>query len=428
MTKDKYATTRSRTWADKAHQLDRYRWQLLRERHGWTGSLARFLRNAIIEVIYGLAAKFRLAVSVDPSPCDLLLLQAAPHVIPLQRKKKFMLALRERGHSLTEIALPEIRDVISKCMLRRPPQHVPLRYFPYAAHAAWLVEKYRPRILLNDRNGSFYSPFLRLALNRQGSLLVQLAHATTVDTSRRLGMNDYDYYFLFGRSSLDALRARSLRYGTSTAVLVGSHMVDDSYALPPPVPDLKTVLVLGLGPDKEKMPEYQATYQLLCNWAELHPEYHMLIKRHPRSHMGFWEAAEHQLRNVHVLPSTATLAQALGKASIVVSIVSNAVIEAALAQRPILFVNCGHDSDALSQARYFGGKINTIEMLEHGVNELEQNYHGACRRSADFAEYHLAFGIRGMQQNIDDLERLLAGDTPQADTAVIKEALAGHNR
>jgi hypothetical protein len=351
------------------------------------------------------------------------LLQAAPRVIPLQRKKKFMLALQERGHHLTEIALPEMRDVISGRMLRRPPQHVPLRYFPYAAHAAWLVEKYQPRILLNDRNGSFYSPFLRLTLNRRGSLLVQLAHATTVDASRRLGMIDYDYYFLFGRSSLDALQARHLRYGTCNAVLVGSHMVDDSYALPPPAPDLKTVLVLGLGPDKEKMPKYQATYQLLRNWAELHPEYRMLIKGHPRSHLNFWEAAEHQLRNVQVLPGTTTLAQALSKASIVVSIVSNAVIEAALAQRPILFVNSGNDNDALSQARFFGAQIRNLEVLEQSISELEKNYDDARRRSADFAEYHLAFGVQGMRQNINDLERLLTGHMPLSCTEPIKNTI-----
>jgi CDP-glycerol glycerophosphotransferase (TagB/SpsB family) len=181
--------------------------------------------------------------------------------------------------------------------------------------------------------------------------------------------------------------------------------------------------VLGLGPDKEKVSGYQATYQLLRDWAERHPEYRMLIKKHPRSYMEFWETAEHQLGNVHVLPRASTLAEALGQASIVVNIVSNAVIEATLAQRPILFVNCGNDRDILSQARFFGGKISTMEMLEHGMDALQQNYLDSCRRSADFAEYHLAFGIQGMRQTIDDLERLLAGDAPQACTEVVENTI-----
>src|SRR5690606_28367422 len=124
------------------------------------------------------------------------------------------------------------------------------RYFGLAAYAQWLVEHHQPRILLNDRNGSLYAPFLRLALNARGSLLVHLAHATTVEGSRRLGMNDYDYYFLFGQSSLEALQARKLRFGSSTAVLAGSHMIDDDYVMPAPDLATRTLLILGVGPDK----------------------------------------------------------------------------------------------------------------------------------------------------------------------------------
>lgn len=406
-------------WAAKARALDGYRWAMLRERHGRAGSLLRFLRDAIIEALYGLIAHFRLAASVSPEPCDILLLQSSPRVILLQRKKSFMAALSERGHRLLETALPEMRDLLASRRLKRPPFPVPLRYFAYAAHAAWLAGKYPARIVLNDRNGSLYSPFLRLALNTEGRLLVQLAHSTTMEASRRLAMNDYDYYFLFGRSSLEALQARRLRFGRTQAVLAGSHMVDENYVLPPPDPALKTVLVLGLGPDKEKVPGYQATYALLRDWAGRHPEYRMLVKAHPRSHMTFWKCAERELDNVRVLPPECSLADALGMASIAVNIVSNAVIEAALAGRPILFVNCGNDNDILSQARFFDGKVSTLEALEQGVESLEQDYAAACRHSASFAEYHLAFGTEGLRRNIRELERLLAGDAPEAPTETI---------
>ena len=404
------------SWVEKAYALDRYRWQVLREGHGWAGSALRFLRDAMIETWYGLVAKWRLASSVESEPCDFLLLQSSPRVILLQRKKSFIAALQDRGHRLIETALPEMHDLLASRKLKRPSHAVPLRYFVYAAHAAWLVAKYQPKILLNDRNGSFYSPFLRLALNAEGRLLVQLAHSTTVEASRRLGMNDYDYYFLFGRSSLEALQARKLRFGDTKAVLAGSHMIDESYALPDPDPALKTVLVLGLGPDKEKVPGYQATYALLRAWSERHPAYQVLVKAHPRSRMEFWSETEHCLPNVHVLPPECTLAQALGMASIVINIMSNAVIEAALAVRPILFVNCGDAKDILSQGRFFDGQIASMEALEQGVQSLEQNYVLARQRSAAFAEFHLASGTNGLQHNVHDLERLLAGLPPEAHT------------
>jgi hypothetical protein len=410
-------------WTEKARALDHYRWALLRERHGWSGSMLRFLRDAIIETLYGLAARGRLAASIVPESCDFLLLQSSPRVILLQRKKPFIAALRSRGHRLIETALPEMRDLFASRMFKRPPHPVPLRYFACAAHAAWLVAKYQPKILLNDRNGSLYSPFLRLALNSEGRLLVHLAHSTTVEASRRLGMNDYDYYFLFGRSSLKALLARKLRFGDTTAVLAGSHMVDDSYALPASDPALKTVLVLGLGPDKEKVAGYQATYALLSDWAARHSEYRVIVKAHPRSRMEFWGEAERCLSNVQVLPPECTLAQALGMASIVVNIMSNAVIEAALAKRPVLFVHCGNAKDILSQRQFFGGQIDTVDALEQGVQALEQDYALSRQRSEAFADYHLASGMDGLRQNVSDLERLLVGLAPEAPTEKIEKTI-----
>lgn len=406
-------------WMDMSRALDRYRWCMLRERHGWPGSMLRFVRDALVDAAFGIAARCRLASAIAPESSDFLLLQSSPRVIRLQRKKAFIAALRGRGHRLIETALPEMRDMLASRSLTMPPHRVPLRYFAYAAHAAWLVRKYPARIYLNDRNGSFNSPFLRLALNAEGGLLVQLAHSTTLESSRRLGMNDYDYYFLFGRSSLEALQARKLRFGTTQAVLAGSHMVDEGYALPPPDPALRTVLVLGLGPDKEKVPGYQATYALLNSWAGQHPEYRVLVKSHPRSHMVFWRSVARELDNVQVLPPESSLAEALGMASIVVNIVSNAVIEAALAARPVLFVNAGNDDDILSQARFFDGKIRTVEALERGVASLERDYAAACRRSAAFAEYHLAYGTQGLCQNVHELERLLVGNVPDALTELV---------
>lgn len=410
-------------WMEKARALDCYRWRLLRERHGWLGSAARFLRDAIIGTGYGLVARFRLATRVEQEPCDFLLLQSSERVLLLQRKRALVAALQARGHRLIETALPDMSDLLASRRLWQPPHQVPLRHFAQAAHAAWLVRKYQPRILLNDRNGSFYSPFLRLALNAEQRLLVQLAHSTTVEESRRLGMNDYDYYFLFGRSSLEALQLRKLRFGTTTAVLAGSHMIDESYALSAPDPELKTLLVLGLGPDKEKLPVYQATYGVLRDWAARHPGYRVIVRAHPRSYSTFWSDAGSNLPNVEVLPRECSLAEALSMASIVANIVSNAVIEAALAARPVLFVNCGSNADILCQERFFGKRIGNPADLEQGVRAIEERYQEACARSVAFSEYHLAFGTLGLKQNVQDLERLLAGKVPEAQSELIENTV-----
>ncbi|GAB3474418.1 polysialyltransferase family glycosyltransferase [Azotobacter salinestris] len=398
-------------WARRARMLDRYRWRLLRERHAWPGAALRFGREALLDLIFGIRAHLGLSkASRESESCDFLLLQGAPKVIPLQRKKHLIAALRGAGHHLVEIAQEDPRAVIAGHMLARPPQPVPLRYFGYAAYAEWLIERHDPKLLINDRNGSLYSPFLRLSLNRLGRPLVHLAHATTLEDSRRLGMTDYDYYFLFGQSSLDALRERPLRFGDTRAVLSGSHMIDRAYDLPPADAALRTLLILGVGPDKEKEAGYQRTYALLRDWAADNPHYRVLVKAHPRSKVPFWQEAAAQHAHIEVLPAGCTLAEALGRAGVVVNIMSNAVVEAALARRPVIYVNAGDDRDIFAQERFFGGRIDSLAALTQRVAWIEEHYLASLEKAREFAEYHLAHGVCGLEQTIELLGRLLQGD------------------
>jgi GR25 family glycosyltransferase involved in LPS biosynthesis len=398
----------SNPWHDKARELDRYRWLLLRERHGVFGSAVRFAREMLGDWWFGVRARRRLTSAVAVEPCDFLLLQSAPKVIRLQRKKLLIEALRAAGYALVETALQTPGRILRERLLKAPPYAVPTRYFGLAAYAEWLVEHHQPRILLNDRNGSLYSPFLRLALNARGLQLVHLAHATTVEGSRRLGMNDYDYYFLFGQSSLEALQQRALRFGRSTAVLAGSHMIDRAYDLPVAELELRTLLILGVGPDKEKEAGYQATYALLRDWAAAHPEYRVLVKAHPRSQVPFWQQAA-MSGNLQVLPPECGLAEALGMASVVVNIMSNAVIEAALARRPIIYVNAGRDVDIFAQERFFGERVASVEAFSQRMDVIASAYPESVECSVAFAGYHLAQGCEGLAHCLSLLQRLQAG-------------------
>lgn len=402
-------TAAANSWADKARALDRYRWQSLRERHGLLGSAMRFAREALSDWWFGLRAKSRLADSFVAEPCDFLLLQSMPKVIKLQRKKLLKEGLCSRGYNLVETALQSPSVILHKRLLKRPPYPVPTRYFGIAAYAEWLVEHHQPRILLNDRNGSLYSPFLRLALNARGGLLVHLAHATTVEGSRRLGMNDYDYYFLFGRSSLEALQARKLRFGTSTAVLAGSHMIDTAFDIPPASPAQRTVLVLGVGPDKEKEPAYQEAYALVARWAAEHPDYQVLIKRHPRSSAALWLSLA-SCCNIEVLSVDVPLHQALARAAVVVNFMSNAVIEAGLARRPIIYVGAGQNRDIFEQERFFGRAVISSEGFSERMESILQNYPSSVRAAEEFAAFHLVGGFRGLERTLLLLEKMLFGE------------------
>ena len=408
-------------WAAKARALDRYRWLLLRERHGLVGSVLRFSRDALLDIAFGIRAYIAMPNSaVVAESCDFLLLQGAPKVIALQRKKRLIETLQSRGHHLVESAHQEPRRVIAQRLLARPPQAVPLRYFGYAAYAEWLVQRHDPRLLINDRNGSYCAPFLRLSLNQRQKLLVHLAHASTVEKSRRLGMNDYDYYLLFGKSSAEALSRRSLRFGTSTLLLTGSHMIDSAFDLSATSPSLKTLLVLGVGPDKEKEACYLQNYRLITEWAANHPDRHVLIKGHPRSRMTFWIQAASEQPNIEVLPASCPLEKALEQAAIAINFMSNAVMEAGLARRPAIYVNTCQEREVFEQERFFGPAVKSAAVLQERIRTIEQDYLQHVARAEDFACFHLAGGVKGLERTVATLEALVCEAELPVDIARTK--------
>lgn len=395
-------------WKARAQQLDRYRWVLWRERHGVVGSALRVLRDAIVDLTHGIGARLRAVPAPNSLARRVLVLHGSPKLLAQHRKDGLIEALRAKGHDVIEAAIEPLGVAVYQRLLYHPPAKVPLRYYAHAAYAEWLARHNDPQLVLSERNGSLVSPFLRLSLNAQGKRLAHLAHATTVEHSRRLSMTDYDYYLLFGQSSLAALQGRQLRFGSTQAVLTGSYLIDQHYNMPPATAEPR-LLVLGVGPDKEKRDGYQRTYALIREWASQHPHVPVTFKAHPRSRTTFWQEAASALPNIKVAPPQESLAQALERCSVVLNIMSNAALEASLANRPVIYVNASEESDSLEQERFFGECVTDSQMLDQRLVWLCQHYEQALQQTRAFAEYHLANGVHGQDKTAEAIDRLIHG-------------------
>jgi hypothetical protein len=86
---------------------------------------------------------------------------------------------------------------------------------------------------------------------------------------------------------------------------------------------------------------------------------------------------------------------------------SNAVIEAALAKRPIIYVNTDGFTDIFGQEQAFGGAVKTPEVLTSRLLEIEQDYLARVAVSESFARFHLAGGFLGLQRTFAILEALI---------------------
>lgn len=394
----------------RTRQLDAYRWALLREKHGLLGSLLRTLRDTAADLALGIGARALAGEASTEGAKRILVLHGSPKLLAQRRKNGLIKALRQRGHEVVEDAIEPLGTAVRHKRLYRPALRVPLRYYAHAAYAEWLARHHNPGLVLNERHGSLVIPFLRLSLNHQGRHLAQLSHATSVDHSRRLSMTDYDYYLLFGQSSLQALQRRNLRFGSTRAILTGSYLIDQRYDMPAPHSELR-VLVLGVGPDKEARPGYERTYELICQWAARHPQVPVTFKAHPRSRMTFWKAAAARVGNIHLAAPHTSLAEALEQSSVVLNIMSNAALEACLANRAVVYVNASGDADVLEQARFFGNCVNDLESLEERLDWLSAHYQQALSGARAFAEYHLAHGLQGQNKTAEVIDCLIQQQT-----------------
>ncbi|MET4692683.1 hypothetical protein [Endozoicomonas lisbonensis] len=383
----------------KLKALDRYRQALAAERKKGIKKTTKYWLETLN--LYFLSILTWLKITFQSSPIraenvDILLFQHSEKVIRLNRKKALKAELQKINYSLAEIPFYKGQKVLNKGLVKKPSYPVSFKYLYLAAYAEYLVSTYNPKLMLNDRNGMLLSPFLRESLNRRNAKLIQLAHATTVEDNWQFSMNDYDYYFLFGQSSYEKLKQRNLIFGDSKVVLSGSHMVDNSYNLKPMKAYNNKLLLLGMGPDREKTKLAQLNYQILLDWAIQHKEHKLFIKRHPRSTSTFWDDAAKKYNNIDLVSKKSSLAQALETSGIVISIESNAVLEASLAKRPILFLNALDSEDIFSLESFFGNRVSDKNSFTKKIAEYSNSYIQFIEKTDDFSSFHLKHGCNGL--------------------------------
>ena len=394
----------------KLKKIDLYRKSLTAERYTGLKRIAKYYLGTIKLYILGINTWFNLKFlhnKQKTKSVDVLLFQHSEKVIKLNRKKALKSKLRELDYNLLEIPFYKSKQVLKKKLIKKPSFNIGIKYLYYAAYAEYIVSEYNPKLLLNDRNGMLLAPFLREALNRNGAKLIQLAHATTVEDDWQFSMNDYDYYFLFGHSSYNALNKRNLLFGSSKVILSGSHMIGDDYNLPALASFNNHVLLFGMGPDREKTELATENYQIILDWIRRHSEYTLFVKLHPRSKYLFWQTAKKKYNNIKVLDREVLLSDALKKVSIVLSIESNAILEAALTYRPIIFVNIFNSNDIFSLEKFYGRRADSHFAISHKINEISKNYSKYTKITKKFSEFHLENGTNGLDQSIQLIDKII---------------------
>jgi hypothetical protein len=333
--------------------------------------------------------------------CDVLVVHK-PSKRGSRRNSKLIERLVADGISVQETTALSEEDISRQGLVCGPYLHDEV-FRVYEGYANYLKRRYQPKVIVME-NLTPLAPFLR-SREPGDPVTFQLAHCVIAKRPRHNSMMDFDYYALYGPSSLQFLKALPLRFGDCNFLFAGSYLFDDAFQLPAPEANAP-LLFLGMSPGLEARPEGERLNRLVADWQQQSGR-ELLVRVHPRARQGFW--AQHKAPGIEVLPDESFVKSA-GRASMVMSGYTTAVLDAALLKRPCQLLAMPGERDALDMERFFGQRVSTPEQLEAALKRHQENFPALVKCCDEFLAHHLWRGNQSVAYLSDQIQRLVAGE------------------
>jgi hypothetical protein len=255
--------------------------------------------------------------------------------------------------------------------------------------ALYYSKKYDCKTVVMTENYGIFPVFIKNHMPTSVNT-INLSHSITA-SSWKYSLFYYDYYLMFGKSSLDNAKSNSNRYGNTKVLLVGSGYINKKLESVPKGKYGKGLIYFSQWIDHNYYDETIYSRDVLFEFIRDNPEVAVKIKLHPLESDGYWAKRESEYENLFIIDNYADIHQLLDEVSIVLISWSNAVIEAAIAKRPVIAI----DTSGLSEkyfdiGRYFPVVDNKIR-LEEAINMVNSNYDYYVEKAKEFAEFHMEY-------------------------------------
>lgn len=356
----------------------------LRMRYGPMRRLASVAAKTLLPV----AALARRGMEADPA--DIVVLH--PHVPGRRRHERIVASLRLRGLTVREEVVPDVRGLIFARRLAPPPEGwraTPRRWRLQAAYAAWIVARYRPKLVVTFMDDTVHTPFLHSALAAAGAKLVNLSH-TICFPMIDFSMCDVDWFVLFGRRSLENLEGMPVRYGKCRAIVAGSpYLVRGAGAAsaegPHEPPRLLWIGQYALAWQREAM---RRDLESLARFMQAHPEYPLTVRLHPLDTGETRAILEPLLGRVQWMMPERLLSEVVGDFDVVLSSFSAGLIDAAAQGKPAIALSTNPLAATLGLQDVGLPLVQDAEGLAKGLGDVIRDYAGASRAALALAREH----------------------------------------
>jgi len=372
-------------------------------------SSLKALKNQNIKLyLANFSARILARRSLTPTPCDVLFLVTWEGGV--ERNQKLADGMAARGFTTAFEVVSQSRSLVSRKFLRSNKEDSNVINL-YDAIAAYVVAKYRPRIIVtffstaNDLSAS-----LKRRTEMQGGVHVNIAHSvlSSIDLNP---FPDSHYLFVFGESSIEACRRASTLPPDVKVVKTGSIYIEDalsSLALPARHRLLFAANWIPKGCAELILP----AYRVVSEWAKTRRRNYLLdVKPHPLNDMRLLKRYFANIKGVTILPrevSPSATFRALAPTSLLISPNSGLSLEAAVARRPSVIVGREEQlDDFLSFTKFFEPAANSTAALDAAVSKTLAEYSKYSKRAKDFADFHLEYQTDSMTHALDCLEDII---------------------
>lgn len=335
-----------------------------------------------------LSMFFQQRCLIDRVVCDVLLIHPSRKSFLQGRKKPLIAALKSKGLNVEEFVEVDDRDLIRNRSFFSPRRPVPFLFRWHAAHAEYLLRRFEAKVILTERNGWIVPSFIKM-LRHDGAIVVHLAHSVITSQSSRYRYFDYDYYFIYGRSSLEYLKALSNAFGQCVACYCGPYFFSDKDAFPKSRISGKNVecLFLAPGPDYESRSSYLESCSWIMEWLDENEYVHLWVKLHPRGAGTWWLNRLVDSERITIVPEGTSLDDCAARFDIVLSGYTNAIVDVARYAAP--FVLLGSDEDYFSVERFGISRVHSAAQLRCEVDAILADPALYAARSLSFFNYHV---------------------------------------
>ncbi|NOU48473.1 MAG: hypothetical protein HOO86_15645 [Bacteroidales bacterium] len=322
--------------------------------------------------------------------CDILVVITS--VVDYSQTESLWTALENKGYKIS-IVIDKSKNLMKSAFLSKVSSKIPACLVPFASFASLLIKRHNPKLICVFAHFDVLPSFLR---NFSNAKTIYIPHAI-MDSSYLYSSIDYDYYFVFGESSLVNLKENKNKFGKTKLVKTGSPVIRESYKLQRTTPNHNLLFfsTWSIGKDKN----LTANFHLLLDFIAKHQDFKLFIKPHPKEDTTYIENAVEKIINIQILDKKVDMVTALGTASIVITNYSTASIEATLLNRPVVVVNMFDLDETSTDFRisdkylylenYFPSRAKTIDEIEDRIFQVLENYDYYLDQCKEFSKFHL---------------------------------------